>query len=116
MGAGEQPRPQQQVRGWWLAARAHCLSFAALYGVLFDSTKEAAFANYRLWEALGFVIAFGYSTFLCVSVKLYVLLGVLCASMLAYGAVELLEARSPAGPLAREATELAQGAETQTKM
>ncbi|XP_053770318.1 protein unc-93 homolog A isoform X3 [Desmodus rotundus] len=88
----------------------------ALYGVLFDSTKEAAFANYRLWEALGFVIAFGYSTFLCVSVKLYVLLGVLCASMLAYGAVELLEARSPAGPLAREATELAQGAETQTKM
>ncbi|XP_036918179.1 protein unc-93 homolog A [Sturnira hondurensis] len=88
----------------------------ALYGVLFDRNKEAAFANYRLWEALGFVVAFGCSTFLCVSVKLYVLLGVLGASALAYGAVERLEARSPAPPLAAEAPEPAEGGESQTKM
>ncbi|KAM5326041.1 protein unc-93 homolog A isoform 2-T4 [Glossophaga mutica] len=88
----------------------------ALYGVLFDKNKEAAFANYRLWEALGFVIAFGYSTFLCVSVKLYILVGVLCASMLAYGAAELLEARGLAGPQAVEATGPAEGGETQTKL
>lgn len=61
---------------------------AALFGVLFEKNKEAAFANYRLWEALGFVIAFGYCTFLCVGVKL-VLLGVLSAAMAAYGAVEV---------------------------
>ncbi|KAK9411735.1 protein unc-93A-like [Crotalus adamanteus] len=42
----------------------------ALYGILFEKHKEAAFANYRLWESLGFVIAFGYSTFLSVSIKL----------------------------------------------
>ncbi|XP_029799131.1 protein unc-93 homolog A [Suricata suricatta] len=70
----------------------------ALFGVLFEKSKEAAFASYRLWEALGFVIAFGFSTFLCVSVKLYILLGVLGVAMLAYGTVEYLEARQPARP------------------
>lgn len=59
---------------------------AALFEVLFEKNKEAAFANYRLWEALGFVIAFGYSTFLCVSVKLRPP-GRLERSMAAYGAV-----------------------------
>ncbi|MEE6475338.1 hypothetical protein FKM82_010717 [Ascaphus truei] len=63
----------------------------ALYGVLFDDHKEAAFANYRLWESLGFVIAYGYSTFICVSVKLYILLSVLVVSMVLYECVEYLE-------------------------
>ncbi|KAH0622449.1 hypothetical protein JD844_024774 [Phrynosoma platyrhinos] len=68
----------------------------SLYGVLFEKNKEAAFANYRLWESLGFVIAFGYSTFLRVSVKLYVVLAVLLVSMLLYETVEYLETkRSP---------------------
>ena len=30
----------------------------ALYGVLFASQEEAAFSNYRLWESIGFLIAF----------------------------------------------------------
>lgn len=37
-------------------------------------------------------------------------------TMLAYGAVELLEAQGPARPLAAEASEPAAGGETQTKM
>lgn len=87
-----------------------------LYGVLFDKDKEAAFANYRLWEALGFVIAFGYSTFLCVSFKLYVLLAVLCLAMLAYAVVEYLKAKTLPGPPAVEVTKLAEGGETQTNL
>ncbi|XP_074046399.1 protein unc-93 homolog A-like [Macrotis lagotis] len=67
----------------------------AIYGVLFVKNKEAAFANYRLWESLGFVIAFGYSTFLCVKIKLYILLTVLLVSMVSYGCVEYLEHRKP---------------------
>ncbi|XP_072499985.1 protein unc-93 homolog A-like [Notamacropus eugenii] len=63
----------------------------AIYGVLFVKNKEAAFANYRLWESLGFVIAFGYSTLLCVSIKLYIVIGVLILSMVFYGIVEVLE-------------------------
>ncbi|XP_008154911.2 protein unc-93 homolog A isoform X1 [Eptesicus fuscus] len=87
-----------------------------LFGVLFDKDKEAAFANYRLWEALGFVVAFGYSTFLCVRVKLYILLAVLSAAMLAYAALEVLESRArPGAPTAAAATP-AEAGETQTKM
>ncbi|KAM7135076.1 protein unc-93 homolog A [Molossus nigricans] len=87
-----------------------------LYGVLFDKSKEAAFANYRLWEALGFTIAFGYSTFLCVSSKLYVLLAVLSLAMLAYAAVECLEAKTLPRPPAVEGTRLAERGETQTEL
>ncbi|OXB57473.1 hypothetical protein ASZ78_009250 [Callipepla squamata] len=74
-----------------------------LYGVLFEKHTEAAFANYRLWESCGFVIAFGYSTTLRVYIKLYILLAVLMLAMVTYGVVEYLEAkRSPEIPAATE--------------
>ncbi|XP_015713482.1 protein unc-93 homolog A [Coturnix japonica] len=74
-----------------------------LYGVLFEKHTEAAFANYRLWESCGFVIAFGYSTTLRVYIKLYILLAVLILSMVTYGVVEYLEAkRSPGTSAATE--------------
>uniref|UniRef100_A0A8B9GJW1 Protein unc-93 homolog A n=1 Tax=Amazona collaria TaxID=241587 RepID=A0A8B9GJW1_9PSIT len=68
-----------------------------LYGILFEKHKEAAFANYRLWESLGFVISFGYSTKLQIYVKLYILLSTLVLCMVMYGAVEYLEAKSSPG-------------------
>ncbi|XP_009889757.1 PREDICTED: protein unc-93 homolog A isoform X2 [Charadrius vociferus] len=68
-----------------------------LYSVLFEKHTEAAFANYRLWESCGFVIAFGYSTKLQVYIKLYILLSVLVLSMVTYGVVEYLEAKSSPG-------------------
>ena len=34
--------------------------FAALYGVVFPNEEAAAFSNYRLWESLGFVVAYIY--------------------------------------------------------
>ncbi|KAL1770089.1 unc-93-like A isoform X1 [Sigmodon hispidus] len=79
---------------WGMADAVWQTQNNALYGVLFEATKEAAFANYRLGEALGFVIAFGYSSFLCVSTKLYILLGVLSVTVSAYGTVEYLEYRA----------------------
>ncbi|XP_032022031.1 protein unc-93 homolog A isoform X2 [Hylobates moloch] len=88
----------------------------ALYGVLFEKSKEAAFANYRLWEALGFVIAFGYSTFLCVRVKLHILLGVLSLTMAAYGLVEWVESKNPIRPHAPGQANQAEDEEIQTKM
>lgn len=68
---------------------------AALYGVLFAREKEAAFANYRMWESLGFVIAFAYSTFLCLEYKLYILLAVLVATVITYPIVEYHEYKNP---------------------
>ena len=60
-----------------------------LYGTLFRRNKEAAFSNYRLWESLGFVIAFAYSKSLCVDVKLYIMIVVLVIGMIGYILVEL---------------------------
>ncbi|XP_058526643.1 protein unc-93 homolog A isoform X1 [Ochotona princeps] len=101
---------------WGLADAVWQTQNSALYGVLFEKHKEAAFASYRLCEALGFVVAFGYSTALCVSVKLYVLLGVLTVSMVAYGTVEHLEARLPGELPAAGPTAHAERQEVQTAM
>lgn len=90
--------PLQEIHGCRPNLHRLCLSFlVGLYGVLFEKHKEAAFANYRLWESFGFVIAFGYSTKLQVYIKLYILLSVLVLSMVTYGAVEYLEAKSSPG-------------------
>lgn len=43
---------------------------------------------------MGFVIAFGYSSFLCVRTKLYILLGILSLTITAYGTAEYLESRA----------------------
>ena len=67
----------------------------ALYGCIFSSADtEAAFTNYRLWESLGFIAAFAYANFLCVYVKLYVLMGTLSAGMAGYFMVEWLERKT----------------------
>ncbi|KAG8444327.1 hypothetical protein GDO86_009493 [Hymenochirus boettgeri] len=80
---------------WGMADAIWQTQTNALYGTLFDKHKEAAFANYRLWESLGFVIAYGYSTFLCVSLKLYILLAVLLIAIFLYGCVEYGEFKGP---------------------
>lgn len=60
-----------------------------IYGALFRRNKEAAFSNYRLWESVGFVIAYAYSTQLCARMKLYLLFGVLICGMIGYTIVEI---------------------------
>ncbi|KAI4797980.1 hypothetical protein KUCAC02_024723 [Chaenocephalus aceratus] len=62
--------------------------FPALWGmadaIWQTQTNEAAFANYRMWESLGFVIAFAYSTSLCLETKLYILLSFLVLTVITY--------------------------------
>ncbi|XP_013886723.1 protein unc-93 homolog A, partial [Austrofundulus limnaeus] len=70
-----------------------------LYGVLFPREKEAAFANYRMWESLGFVIAFAYSTFLCLEYKIYILIAVLVLTIITYPIVEYHEYKHPTEPI-----------------
>ncbi|XP_035789426.1 UNC93-like protein [Anopheles albimanus] len=64
-----------------------------LYGALFRRNKEAAFSNYRLWESVGFVVAYAYSTALCARMKLYLLFGVLVCGMIGYTIVEIHQAK-----------------------
>lgn len=62
----------------------------ALYGVIFSKESEAAFSNYRMWESLGFIIAFAYSAYICTSTKLYVTISVLFLGMIGYLIVEFM--------------------------
>lgn len=65
------------------------LFISALYGVLFAKDEEAAFSNYRLWESLGFILVFAYNTYLCIRVKLYVLISFLAVGMIGYIIIEV---------------------------
>jgi len=78
------------------------LLITAFYGVIFPAEEEAAFSNYRLWESVGFIIAYAYSTFICVDAKLYVLIGVLATGMAGYLIIELREHRQSKNGLTLE--------------
>ncbi|XP_056620527.1 protein unc-93 homolog A [Triplophysa dalaica] len=80
---------------WGMADAVWQTQTNALYGVLFSEHKEAAFANYRMWESLGFVIAFAYSTYICLSTKIYIVLAVLALTMVTYLYVEYNEYKLP---------------------
>ena len=43
---------------WGIADAIWQTQINALYGNIFASDEEAAFSNYRLWESLGFLVAF----------------------------------------------------------
>lgn len=73
--------------------RAFISYCVALYGVLFPQDEEPSFSNYRLWESLGFIIAYIFSNVLCVNVKLYILLAVIACGMVGYFIIEFLERR-----------------------
>ncbi|CAH2251643.1 unc-93 homolog A [Pelobates cultripes] len=92
----------------WSMSDAICQTLlSAFYGVLFDDNKEAAFSNYRVWESLGFLTAFAYSNFLCVYVKLYIVLAIMILGMSLYLVVELLEYKKSLSRLENTATKAA---------
>ncbi len=72
---------------------ANLMNILGLYGSLFRRNKEAAFSNYRLWESLGFVVAYAYSTAICAKMKLYIVITVLAVGTICYIAVEIRQLR-----------------------
>ena len=64
------------------------LTFSAMFAVLFPDKREAAFATYRLLQALGLSIGFGYSYFLCVSTKLYIVTSFFGVGIFLYSVLE----------------------------
>ena len=66
------------------------LYFLALYGVLFVGEETTGgFSNYRLWESVGFIIAYILQTQVCIDVKLWILLATLVLGLAGYLTVEL---------------------------
>ena len=60
-----------------------------MYGNVFSDNSEAAFANYRMFESVGFILGYGYSGLLCVYVKIYILIALLVISVVGYLLVEM---------------------------
>lgn len=88
------PTPEQGViffllSGLWgVCDSIWLVQINALSGILFPGREEAAFSNFRLWESTGSVITYVYSPYLCTSIKLYLLIGILCVGMIGYGIIE----------------------------
>ncbi|XP_073502440.1 protein unc-93 homolog A-like isoform X2 [Phyllobates terribilis] len=78
---------------WGIADAVWQTLLNGFYGILFEDNREAAFANYLLWKSLGYVLSFGYSSFLGIYVKLCILLATLLFGMLLYLIVEYKEYR-----------------------
>ncbi|XP_060069463.1 UNC93-like protein [Ylistrum balloti] len=68
---------------------------SALIGYAFPENPEAAFANLRMFEALGFSVAYLYSNSLCVNVKLYMVGGLLLVSVILVTFVEIRLRKAP---------------------
>ncbi|KAG0429315.1 hypothetical protein HPB47_023720 [Ixodes persulcatus] len=62
---------------------------ATFYGIVFADSEEGAFANYRLWESLGFIVAFAVQKVLLVTHKLLLLTVLLSAGMIGYLFIEI---------------------------
>ncbi|XP_072033725.1 protein unc-93 homolog A-like [Amphiura filiformis] len=75
--AGQKPVFFVLAAFWGLGDAIWQTQLNAFYGVLFPFVQEAAFSNYRLWESVGFCFAFAYSNFLCVWIKLTILISML---------------------------------------
>lgn len=65
----------------------------ALYGVIFPGESEAAFSNYRLWESMGFIIAYACSTVICIEAKITILLVFISLGAVGYYVIEAIEWR-----------------------
>ena len=66
--------------------------FKALYGITFPAAGEAAFSNYRLWESVGFILAFGLHDVLGIQVKFAIQTGVLVLGIM--GMMDFLESHA----------------------
>ena len=58
---------------WGLSDAIWITLTTILYGVSFPDDSDAAFSQYMLWQCAGYAFAYGYSYFVCSSVKLMVL-------------------------------------------
>ncbi|KAI8436993.1 hypothetical protein MSG28_010395 [Choristoneura fumiferana] len=76
---------------WGLADSVWMVQINAYYGILFPGREEAAFSNFRLWESVGYIIAYVISPYLRTSAKTYTLLIMMLLGVAGYFTVEFKE-------------------------
>ncbi|XP_072163516.1 protein unc-93 homolog A-like [Diadema setosum] len=72
--------------GWGIGDAVWQTQIQSIVGVLFPDAQEPAFANYRLWQAVGFAITYALTIphAVCVSHKLYGMMAFLTFSLCCY--------------------------------
>ncbi|CAH0585566.1 unnamed protein product [Chrysodeixis includens] len=73
---------------WGLCDSVWIVQINAYYGILFPGREEAAFSNFRLWESVGYIIAYVVSPYLRTSSKAYLNLAMLAVGVSCYFLVE----------------------------
>ncbi|XP_059608380.1 UNC93-like protein [Phlebotomus argentipes] len=96
---------------WGLADGVWLVQVNALSGILFPGKEEAAFSNFRLWEATGSVVTYSLSPYLCSRTKLYMLLVLMFVGMTGFGTIEVMERRQKKNPPNEKSFELVAGSE-----
>ncbi|UJR26005.1 hypothetical protein I4U23_007351 [Adineta vaga] len=77
---------------WGIADGCWQTQISATYGVLFTE-HESAFSNFRLWESLGYVIAYVYTPRIRIKYAHAILICVLTVSMICYTIIDIKERR-----------------------
>ncbi|XP_063383842.1 UNC93-like protein isoform X1 [Cydia fagiglandana] len=78
---------------WGLADSVWMVQINAYYGILFPGREEAAFSNFRLWESVGYIIAYIISPYLRTSAKTWLLFVMMIIGVAGYFTVECKERR-----------------------
>lgn len=87
------------IAGLLGAADGHwAVQINALYAIVFPGNEDAAYSNFRLWQSLGFVVAFAYSHYLCIAAKIYVIMALLVVGVAAWMGLEFGVLRKAALP------------------
>ncbi|XP_026762022.1 UNC93-like protein [Galleria mellonella] len=76
---------------WGLCDSIWIVQINAYYGLLFPGREEAAFSNFRLWESVGYIIAYLISPYMRTSTKTYVMFAILIVGASCYFTVEYRE-------------------------
>ncbi|XP_041979538.1 UNC93-like protein [Aricia agestis] len=76
---------------WGAADAVWLVQVNALSGILFPGDEEAAYSNFRLWEATGSVLSYASAPYLCVRTRLYILLLLLILGFSGYTTIEAME-------------------------
>ncbi|CAH0715375.1 unnamed protein product, partial [Brenthis ino] len=79
---------------WGLCDSIWLVQINAYYGILFPGREEAAFSNFRLWESVGYIIAYIISPYLRTSAKTYVLMACMLIGTVFYFVVEYRDKKS----------------------
>lgn len=73
---------------WGVCDSIWIVQINAYYGILFPGREEAAFSNFRLWESVGYIIAYVISPYLRTSAKTYLIFGMMIIGVACYFIVE----------------------------